>query len=81
MYLSKYLTIYSSTSNQILDPLQAKLNQILLRLLPNVHPVECLNVGTNIVQQQSPTHASVGSSVKTNKVRFVQSPLSTNGGD
>jgi len=46
MYLSKYLTIYSSTSNQILDPLQAKLNQILLRLLPNVHPVECLNVGT-----------------------------------
>merc|ERR1712062_307161 len=46
MYLSKYLTIYSSTSNQILDPLQAKLNQILLRLLPNVHPVECLNVRT-----------------------------------
>merc|ERR1712062_544510 len=45
MYL-KYLTIYSSTSNQILDALQAKLNQILLRLLPNVHPVECLNVGT-----------------------------------
>ena len=71
MYLSKYLTIYSSTSNQILDPLQAKLNQILLRLLPNVHPVECLNVGTNIVQQQSPTQVNERGLFSQNKQSSV----------
>ena len=44
MYLSKYLTIYSSTSTST-STSKAQSNPTSV-VIPNVHPVECLNVGT-----------------------------------